>query len=832
MAQVLIEYVGEADSLKAVVAEAVKGNVAIAESATKAGQVASKAYKETAQSAKAAFGSQEVKKSLDSQVQGIDKLKAGIQLLYKEQIKIIQTQGKQSEAFKQNIKAAADLRAQIDTLTKEQNGYSVATGKASEKSISLTTQLKKMKAELSALDTAGKAGTKQFTDLSIAAAKLEDQIGDTRERIKTLSSDTFVFDAAVESVRGLTGAFTAVQGAVGLFAKDNEELQAAIAASTSAMAVLTGVQEVANIVTGQGAAKMGILTAAQSAFAFVTGTSTGALKAFRIALAGTGIGLIVIVLVAAYEAFQAFSKASDNAAASAENLNLRLAETQKILNDNAKAIISNEDKIKVATGQINEQEAQKRAEIRKTLGERNEAFKKQFADNERLKKDQAALIEQATKIGSTGFGVSKETRDQIAKNAELIIIGEKALVDIRTSFQKKLVSDLTVIELEGNTKKETAKEKTSKRVLAIEESTNLKSINNTRAYLDEQFRLAAEAADKELDLYVRSASDQLQAQLNVIDTQIIKNGESLEATKNRIRTEAELNREAEKQKVQDALVRSTAIEKITAKENSDIKKAEEKNSEDRKAANKKEIDLIIDYTQTFANALNQINELQAQLSQNRIDKINEEKNAQLDAINQTFDTERSKIRQREALELRTNRAIAAEKTKQAKADKALALFNAAINTAVSITKAAGNPVLIALAAITGAAQIAIIASKPIPKFAHGGVIGGKPHSEGGTQIEAEKDEFIVKRSQSVKHRKELDAINTSTQAFRAMIQESYVRPAIMNYVLNRRQERGVTVNASLNSKSMEAELKGLRKDIRNSRTRSINSPLDSRYSWQ
>jgi hypothetical protein len=65
-----------------------------------------------------------------------------------------------------------------------------------------------------------------------------------------------------------------------------------------------------------------------------------------------------------------------------------------------------------------------------------------------------------------------------------------------------------------------------------------------------------------------------------------------------------------------------------------------------------------------------------------------------------------------------------------------------------------------------------------------------------------------------------------------MIEQRYVRPAIMNYVLNRKQDQGVTVNASLNSKSMENELKGLRKDIRNSRSRSMNSQFDSRYSWQ
>lgn len=61
----------------------------------------------------------------------------------------------------------------------------------------------------------------------------------------------------------------------------------------------------------------------------------------------------------------------------------------------------------------------------------------------------------------------------------------------------------------------------------------------------------------------------------------------------------------------------------------------------------------------------------------------------------------------------------AVKRKQAVADKNQALFNAAINVGVAITKVLGNPFLVALVATLGAIQIASIASKPIPKFATG-----------------------------------------------------------------------------------------------------------------
>jgi hypothetical protein len=78
----------------------------------------------------------------------------------------------------------------------------------------------------------------------------------------------------------------------------------------------------------------------------------------------------------------------------------------------------------------------------------------------------------------------------------------------------------------------------------------------------------------------------------------------------------------------------------------------------------------------------------------------------------------------------------------------------------------------------------------------------------------------------------LNALNQSSDAFKKLIQDRYVRPALMNYMLgSKSKEMGVNVNATLNSKTMEAELKGLRKDLRQSKTR-YNNSIDSRYQWQ
>jgi hypothetical protein len=940
MAEVLITYKAENESLQAVVKETVKGNIAIAESATKAGQVASKAYKDAANSAKAAFGSQEVKKSLDNQVASIDKLAKG--------------------------------------------------------SISLKTQLKNLKSEISALDAAGKGGTKQFNQLAISAAKLEDQISDTQQRVKVLASDTFKFDAAIGAVKGLAAGFAVAQGAVGLFAKDNEELQMAIAKTNSAIAILTGLQEIANIVTGQGAEKLGALALAQGAYNFVVGTSTGLTKAFRIALAATGIGLVIIALVALIENFDKVNDAINGTSATTRALASTLEETKTAMSGaieettkvgNAfelakKGVISKEEalltynetlgatfgktndlnvaeqnyiKKKDAYIQATAARAQAQALLAKSaslaaeaatvtgeeatnFGEKIQTFVNsatigfnkllggagaaatanavattaliEDTAKERVKAEKIAQSEivgnlaksklEEAEIIETGAGIISEAEQKlIDKKAELALkaaeAAKKAAEDVKNAREKLAQAELDILT-RSLTDQEKVLNDSNNEIIALEKTfTEAKFKAGSAKEIEEQKKLQnsieeikKQATAKNIELEKQSQEKILAAKLEAAKAgdnatlQVIlaslevqqklelESAETLNKNKLEITTrygllianvnkqiaEANVNTQinnlkrleivegttldrrvelikigGEKRKleatnsIKDEKERSSAIDLINAETQQAITK-------ENKTENQKRFDEVMKYAEAVGQTLTALNDLQKQLSENRIAEINTEKEAQLAAINESADTERSKIRQRAALELRTNRAIAEEKTKQAKADKALALFNVAINTAVAISKAAPNPFLIALAAGVGIAQAAIILAKPIPKFAQGGVVGGQLHSQGGTQIEAEKDEYIVKRSQSVKHRKELDAINTSTQAFRNMINERYVRPAIMNYVLNRKQEQGVTVNASLNSKGMESELRGLRKDIRNSRVRSINSQLDSRYSWQ
>lgn len=95
------------------------------------------------------------------------------------------------------------------------------------------------------------------------------------------------------------------------------------------------------------------------------------------------------------------------------------------------------------------------------------------------------------------------------------------------------------------------------------------------------------------------------------------------------------------------------------------------------------------------------------------------------------------------IELKYAEQLKKLKTKQAKQDKANALFKAAINTALAVTNmlSSSGPlgfITAAIAAAIGVAQIAIIAARPIPQYAKGTNRAGK-----GLAIVGEKGRELI-----------------------------------------------------------------------------------------
>ncbi len=129
-----------------------------------------------------------------------------------------------------------------------------------------------------------------------------------------------------------------------------------------------------------------------------------------------------------------------------------------------------------------------------------------------------------------------------------------------------------------------------------------------------------------------------------------------------------------------------------------------------------------------ARILGQVDAIASQLARNREIELENEYKTRLDAINSSISNEKKRATAIEALDKEFAPKRAALQTRGAKAAKASAIMGATMNTAEAVIAALASvkptvPLGVAAsiaAGVIGAAQIAVIAGQPIPKFARGG----------------------------------------------------------------------------------------------------------------
>lgn len=147
---------------------------------------------------------------------------------------------------------AAFSEAQIEQATREL----YEQGKVMEALIMKHGTAKKAMAEvnkeLQTMAVLGKRGTKEFKELEQAAAELADTIGDTRDAVKKLASDTRTIDLVAQGVRGIAAGMSVATGAAALFGQENEDLQKSLLKVQGALATMQGAQELANLATEKG----------------------------------------------------------------------------------------------------------------------------------------------------------------------------------------------------------------------------------------------------------------------------------------------------------------------------------------------------------------------------------------------------------------------------------------------------------------------------------------------------------------------------------------------------------------------------------------------------
>ena len=157
----------------------------------------------------------------------------------------------QANAVKQVILARQKMNKEVadtaDALAAEERKMKEQAAEAQQNEqvhTSLRQRLREVKMELVEMEAAGQRGSAEYRALQEEAAALTDAWGDAQAQANILANDQRGMQGIISGLSGVSGAFTAAQGAVGLFAGENEHLQQIMLKVQSLMAITMGLQQV------------------------------------------------------------------------------------------------------------------------------------------------------------------------------------------------------------------------------------------------------------------------------------------------------------------------------------------------------------------------------------------------------------------------------------------------------------------------------------------------------------------------------------------------------------------------------------------------------------
>lgn len=624
----------------------------------------------------------------------------------------------------------------FNKLSAEIHAAELAMGNFGKEATSSRAQLRQYREALTQLEDAGLDSTQVFHNMALAAGELQDQVGDTQQRIKALSSDTFALDATIGVVQGLAGAFSIAQGAAGLLGDENEDLQKSLLKVNSAMAILSGLQQLQNTLQRQSTAVLGIEIAAQKLYALVVGESTGAMKVFRIALASTGIGLLVIALGALIANFDSIKRSIVGGVSPA--LQQLSKDKQKVVDAAEKAAEASslEERQLKATGATDTEVLKVRVKNIQTL---IKALQAQLAieqiilterQNAFIKESAFLAANQASPVGVPrslleliGFGSPEEVNKQQEKVQE---VNDK-LKEGQVSLQEAL-KEIQDIGIKDSKKAQDDSLKATQKFLkdqidateaaVIEAKGGFEKleaqINHINAKLRYELanpdlgpngRLLAELKANE---EIRKARQDLLGDIQILSTNQTKIGQK--AIQDEVLTSAQ------------GAAQRLAVEQAAAQERIRLTEQEE---QEKKQIRERALETALQTASSLASSITTIaqNNADAQIA------IEQQRLEQGLITQQQFDQRSRSIRRRAAQE-----------------EKQLAIFQAGIALSLAILSVLkdqtipppAKPIFIALASVAALAQIAAIQSKPIPAFK-----GGTKDAPGGPSLVGEAGPELI-----------------------------------------------------------------------------------------
>ena len=214
-----------------------------------------------------------------------------------------------------------------------------------ESSAPLKRQLKDLKNIMADMNLKGLNNTDEFTKIATAAGQIKDAMDDASEAMNRYSSDTFKLDATIQAFQGIAAVGSVAAGTMALFGSENKEAAETIQKVQGALAILNGVQAIANTLNENSvlmlrvkSAMMAVNTNATNGNTVATVANTVATKAWNTAkaigkaLLGDFSGLLLLGIAG----LTAYAIATNKSTEAEKARNRELTAGEKAANNRAK----------------------------------------------------------------------------------------------------------------------------------------------------------------------------------------------------------------------------------------------------------------------------------------------------------------------------------------------------------------------------------------------------------------------------------------------------------------------------------------------------------------
>lgn len=179
-------------------------------------------------------------------------------------------------------------KAELQGEKKALEEMEAQANKTANSQVSMRTRMREVKEELIALESAGKRGTEEYRKLQEEAGRLQDAYGDASAQMRIMAHDQRGMQGIISGLTGVSAAFSAASGVVGLFTKDNEKLQQAMLRVQSLMSITVGLQQIQQTLNKDSAFRLVIINGLKDYWTKATEKATAAMVAEAAATKAAG----------------------------------------------------------------------------------------------------------------------------------------------------------------------------------------------------------------------------------------------------------------------------------------------------------------------------------------------------------------------------------------------------------------------------------------------------------------------------------------------------------------------------------------------------------------